>query len=82
MLGPVARGWLTDRLSWQWVLAANLPLAATALAVIRVRLRLGLLPVPGRDRPSGENGSPAGYNRFRVRRSPLPGRRFSALTHP
>jgi MFS family permease len=49
VLGPVAGGWMTERLSWQWVFAANLPLAAAALAVIRVRLRP--LPVPGRDRP-------------------------------
>ncbi len=55
VLGPVAGGWLTDRLSWQWVFAANLPLAAIALATVRVRLRP--LPVPGRRRPIDVAGS-------------------------
>lgn len=55
VLGPVAGGWLTDRLSWHWVFAANLPLAAIALATIRVRLRA--LPVPGRRRPIDAAGA-------------------------
>jgi EmrB/QacA subfamily drug resistance transporter len=55
VLGPVAGGWLTDRLSWPWVFAANLPLAALAIATIRVRLRP--LPVPGRRRPIDAAGA-------------------------
>ena len=55
VLGPVAGGWLTDRLSGHWVFAANLPLAAIALGVIRVRLRA--LPVPGRRRPIDAAGA-------------------------
>jgi EmrB/QacA subfamily drug resistance transporter len=55
VLGPVAGGWLTDRLSWHWVFAANLPLSAIALATIRVRLRS--LPVPGRRRPIDAAGA-------------------------
>ncbi|RPH44317.1 MAG: MFS transporter [Burkholderiales bacterium] len=49
VLGPVAGGWLTDVLSWQWVFAANLPLSLAALWVIRERLRP--LPIPGRRSP-------------------------------
>jgi EmrB/QacA subfamily drug resistance transporter len=49
VLGPVAGGWLTDVLSWQWVFAANLPLSLAALLVIRERLRP--LPIPGRRSP-------------------------------
>jgi MFS family permease len=49
VLGPVAGGWLTDALSWQWVFAANLPLSLAALLVIRERLRV--LPIPGRRSP-------------------------------
>ena len=47
--GPIAGGWITDGLSWQWVFAANLPLAAAALWA--THRRLAPLPVPGRQRP-------------------------------
>jgi EmrB/QacA subfamily drug resistance transporter len=49
VLGPVAGGWLTEGLSWQWVFAANLPLSVLALRAIQTRLRP--LPVPGRHAP-------------------------------
>ncbi|MFM1988697.1 MAG: hypothetical protein RJA99_1654 [Pseudomonadota bacterium] len=49
VLGPVAGGWLTEGLSWQWVFAANLPLSVAALAATQSRLRP--LPVPGRRAP-------------------------------
>ena len=48
VLGPLAGGWLTERLSWEWVFAANLPLAAAAYLSTHHALRP--LPVPGRQR--------------------------------
>jgi EmrB/QacA subfamily drug resistance transporter len=49
VLGPVLGGWLTERLSWEWVFLANLPLAIAALLSTHHALRP--LPVPGRRRP-------------------------------
>jgi EmrB/QacA subfamily drug resistance transporter len=48
VLGPVLGGWLTERLSWHWVFAVNLPLALAALAATHRALRP--LPLPARDR--------------------------------
>jgi MFS family permease len=48
VIGPVAGGWLVERMSWRWVFALNVPLAAAAVLV--VRSRLAALPVPGRRR--------------------------------
>src|SRR5262245_4274042 len=33
--GPVLGGWLIEHLSWRWAFCANLPLAATVLALLR-----------------------------------------------
>jgi len=51
VLGPVLGGWITERLSWHWVFAVNLPLAAAALAATHRALRPLPLPAPERRRP-------------------------------
>jgi len=38
-LAPWLEGWLTDNLSWPWIFAANLPLAAVALGALRAGTR-------------------------------------------
>lgn len=57
VLGPVLGGWLTERLSWHWVFAVNLPLALAALAATHRALRPLPLPGPDQRRPIDAAGA-------------------------